>query len=113
MTYTLDYLEFSSGDGQASQKFFAEAFGWSMTSYGPEYAAIDDAGIDVGIHSAEKRVAEPLAIVQTTDLKKAYTDVVAAGGVIVKEPYDFPGGRRFHFREPGGNELAVWTQADE
>ena len=113
MTYTLDYLEFSSGDGQGSQKFFAEAFGWSMTSYGPEYAAIDDAGIGVGIHSAAERVAEPLAVIQTTDLKKAYTDVVGAGGVITKEPYDFPGGRRFHFREPGGNELAVWTQAAE
>jgi predicted enzyme related to lactoylglutathione lyase len=113
MTYKLDYLEFSSGDGQASQKFFTEAFGWAKTSYGPEYATIDEAGIDIGIQSAEKRAAEPLPIIQTTDLTQAYTDVVAAGGVIVKEPYDFPGGRRFHFREPGGNELAVWTQATE
>jgi predicted enzyme related to lactoylglutathione lyase len=112
MTYSLDYLEFPSSDGPGSRAFFAQAFGWSLTSYGPDYDAIDNAGIDVGIQAdAAERSAAPLAIIRTSDLKKAYADVVAAGGIISRDPFDFPGGRRFHFREPGGNELAVWVES--
>lgn len=108
-TYQIDYLELPSENGLASRKFFDEAFGWSFTSYGPDYTGIEDAGIDAGIDANRDRVAAPLAVIRTTDLEQAERDVAAAGGVVTRPAYDFPGGRRFHFREPGGNEMAVWV----
>ena len=108
--YQIDYIEFPSTSGVRTHEFFAEAFGWRFTSYGPGYEGIDDAGIDAGIDSSEGRTAAPLAVVRTSDLEAAEREVVAAGGVITRPPFDFPGGRRFHFREPGGNELAVWVE---
>lgn len=108
--YQIDYLEFPSSNGVASKTFFQQAFGWRFTGYGPTYDAIDDAGIDAGIQAdAAEATAVPLAIVRTTDIEQAEKDVIAAGGVITRAAFDFPGGRRFHFREPGGNELAVWV----
>jgi predicted enzyme related to lactoylglutathione lyase len=107
--YVIDYLEFPSTDGARSRQFFEQAFGWTFTSYGPTYNGIDNAGIDAGIDADLSQASTaPLAIVRTTDLEQALVQVVAAGGTITREPFDFPGGRRFHFREPGGNELAVW-----
>jgi predicted enzyme related to lactoylglutathione lyase len=109
MTYRIDYLELPSRDGKASRDFFGKAFGWHFTNYGPTYDAIDDAGIDAGIQAdAAEATAAPLVIVRTDDLEAALASVKAAGGAITAEPFDFPGGRRFHFREPGGNEMAVW-----
>jgi predicted enzyme related to lactoylglutathione lyase len=108
--YQIDYLEFPSTNGVRTRRFFADAFGWRFTSYGPTYEGIDDAGIDAGIDSNDDRVAAPLAVIRTADLEAAERDVVAAGGVITRPAYDFPGGRRFHFREPGGCELAVWIE---
>ena len=108
--YQIDYIEFPSANGVRSRKFFAEAFGWRHTNYGPAYDAIDDAGIDAGIQSdPAEATAGPLAVIRTSDLEQAECDVLAAGGVITRGAYDFPGGRRFHFREPGGIELAVWV----
>lgn len=108
--YQIDYLEFPSTSIQNTHRFFAEAFGWSFISYGSAYEAIDDAGIDAGIDSSEGRTDKPLAVIRTEDLELAEREVLAAGGVITKPAFDFPGGRRFHFREPGGNELAVWIE---
>jgi len=108
--YAFDYLELPSADGAASRAFFERAFGWHCTGYGPTYDGIDDAGIAVGIQAdPSEATAAPLAIVRTQDLEQAERDVLAAGGVITRAAFDFPGGRRFHFREPGGNELAVWV----
>lgn len=108
--YRIDYLELPSGNGTASKAFFQKAFGWRFTSYGPTYEAIDDAGIGAGIQAdAAEATAAPLVIVRTEDLEQAERDVLAAGGVITRAAFDFPGGRRFHFREPGGSELAVWV----
>lgn len=109
-TYQIDYIEFMSANGPRSRQFFAEAFGWRFTGYGPTYDGIDDAGIDAGIDSGENRAAATLAVIRTGDLEKAERDVLAAGGVITRAAFDFPGGRRFHFREPGGAELAVWIE---
>lgn len=110
-TYRIDYIEFPSGDGSKSRSFFAEAFGWHFTNYGPTYDAINDAGIDAGIQSDPAEATKaPLAIIRASDLDAAERAVVAAGGVITRPAFDFPGGRRFHFREPGGNELAVWIE---
>ena len=111
--YQIDYLEFPSSDGLKTRRFFSEAFGWTFISYGPTYSAIEAAGIDAGIQGAsEDATAAALAIVRTTDLEAAQRAVENAGGMITRAPFDFPGGRRFHFREPGGNEMAVWRAKD-
>jgi predicted enzyme related to lactoylglutathione lyase len=110
--YRIDYLEFPSADGQGTRSFFERSFGWRFTNYGPSYEGIDDAGINAGIDGGAERTAAPLAVIQTQDLEQAEKDIVAAGGVITRPAFDFPGGRRFHFREPGGNELAVWISRE-
>ena len=108
--YQIDYLEFPSSSTQQSHRFFADAFGWSFTSYGPSSEAINDGVIAAGIDGGEGRTEKPLAVIRTEDLELAEREVLEAGGVITKPAFDFPGGRRFHFREPGGNELAVWIE---
>jgi predicted enzyme related to lactoylglutathione lyase len=95
MTDKIDYIEFPSTNRAQTSTFFQAAFGWGIVSYGPTYDALDGAGIDGGIDQAPEKV-------------DAERRVVAAGGVITRPQFDFPGGRRFQFREPGGNELAVW-----
>ena len=108
MTDKIDYIEFPSSDRAQTSAFFQSAFGWGIVSYGPTYDALQDAGIDGGIDQAPEKVAATMAIIRTEDIDDAQRRVVAAGGVITRPQFDFPGGRRFHFREPGGNELAVW-----
>ncbi|MFI1919688.1 VOC family protein [Nocardia sp. NPDC020380] len=109
--YTIDFVEFPSTSAGASSAFFEKAFGWTATAYGPDYADVQGAGISLGFQAdAEERPAAPLLTVHTDDLEEARRAVEGAGGVITVEPFDFPGGRRFHFREPGGAELAVWSR---
>jgi len=105
----INYVEFSSGDLAASRAFFEKAFGWSFTDYGPSYVAFGDAGLDGGFARAEGAGVAPLVILYADDLDAAEVAMLAAGGEVVVPQYDFPGGRRFHFREPGGNILAVWS----
>ena len=109
MAERIDYIEFPSTDRSASSGFFNSAFGWGITSYGPIYDGLEGAGIDGGIDASEGRVAATMAIIRTDDLDDAERRVREAGGVVTREQFDFPGGRRFHFREPGGNELAVYV----
>jgi predicted enzyme related to lactoylglutathione lyase len=105
----IDYIEFTSPDIAGSKRFFSEAFGWGFVDYGPTYQAFADVGIDGGIDGAGEPGRGPLVILKADDLEAALARVEAAGGVVTKPIFDFPGGRRFHFREPGGNELAVWS----
>ncbi|KKB78390.1 hypothetical protein VW35_12235 [Devosia soli] len=113
MADKIDYIEFPSSDRAATSGFFRAAFGWGAVSYGPDYDGIEGAGIDGGVDQAAERVAATMAIIRSDDLDDAERRVVAAGGVITRPQFDFPGGRRFHFREPGGNELAVWVARPE
>lgn len=113
MADKLDYIEFPSTNRAKTSDFFRDAFGWAMISYGPDYDALDGAGIDGGIDQAEERVAVTMAVVRTDDLDAAEARVIAAGGVLTRSQFDYPGGRRFHFREPGGNEMAVYVPRDE
>jgi predicted enzyme related to lactoylglutathione lyase len=106
----IDYIEFPTADGPASGRFFSDAFGWKLIEYGPNYTGLDGAGIDGGIDAGGARVAAPLAIIRTADLDDAERRVAAAGGIVTRAQFDFPGGRRFHFREPGGSELAVYVE---
>ena len=106
----IDYIEFPTSDGVASGKFFSDAFGWKLIDYGPTYAGLDGAGIDGGIDAGAGRSAAPLAVIRADDLDDAEGRVVAAGGIITRAQFDFPGGRRFHFCEPAGSELAVYVE---
>jgi len=107
----IDYIEFSTGDISASQAFFKSAFGWGFVDYGPEYQAFADAGIDGGIDGTRQAPAgSSLVILKTDDLEDALRRVEAAGGVVVAPIFAFPGGRRFHFKEPGGAVLGVWSE---
>lgn len=105
----IDYVEFQTPTLADSKDFFAKAFGWSYVDYGSGYSAFEKAGIDGGLEACEPTTQQPpLVILKADDLEAALAGVEAAGGEIVKPIFSFPGGRRFHFREPGGNEMAVW-----
>lgn len=106
----IDYIELPSKNRELTGAFLQAAFGWGLIDFGPDYGGVTGAGIDVGIDQAEARVAMPLAIIRTHDLDDAERRVRAAGGQITRNQFDFPGGRRFHFRAPGGVELAVWSE---
>jgi len=117
--HSIDYIELPVTDLAAAQDFYAAAFGWEFTSYGPEYAGVrtpaesghDEAG---GLRLAEAGdVARggPFVLLYSEDLDATLAAVVAAAGEVVNGPYEFPGGRRFHFLDPSGNELGVWATA--
>lgn len=103
----IDYIEMAGGDLPAVKAFYAEAFGWTFTDYGPEYAAFEQ-GVDGGFGVGAK--AAPLVVLWAADLEAYLERVTAAGGEIVDPIFSFPGGRRFHFRDPAGNLLGVWSE---
>ena len=98
-------------DLPAVQAFYAEAFGWGFTSYGPSYAGIRGAGEEEAGGLSAVGTTRPLVILWSDDLEASLAAVEAAGGVVTVPPYAFPGGTRFHFTDPAGSELAVWTDA--
>ena len=111
----IDYIEFPATDLPATKRFFQQAFGWKFTDYGPDYAAFEDGRLDGGFHAGDGSRAVPgpgngtLVVLFAADLQDAEARVRRAGGTIVTPPFSFPGGRRFHFTDPSGNELAVWS----
>jgi uncharacterized protein len=111
--HAIDYVEIAVTDVQAAKAFYAAAFGWSLVDYGPDYAGIQGDGKEVGglRRDAEVRPGGPLVILYSEDLERTVEAVTAAGGTIVEPIYDFPGGRRFHFADPAGNQLAVWSES--
>lgn len=110
MAARLNYVELPAGNTAASRTFFEKAFGWSLTAFGPDYAATMGQGTDLGLNGDPAEATNaPLAVIEADDLEAALASVEAAGGVIVRPIFAFPGGRRFHFREPSGSELAVYV----
>jgi uncharacterized protein len=109
--HTIDYIEIAVTDIDAAKAFYATAFGWSLVDYGPDYAGIQGKGKEAGglRRDAEVRAGGPLVILYSENLEQSVDAVTAAGGTIVEPIYAFPGGRRFHFADPAGNELAVWS----
>ena len=107
----IDYVEMPSNDLPATRAFYERVFGWSFTDYGPTYSAFNDGRMDGGFDADDRpsSSAGPLVILYAHDLEAVLADVTAAGAEILRPTYSFPGGRRFHFRDPGGNELAVWS----
>jgi uncharacterized protein len=109
--HRIDYIEFAVRDLAAAKRFYAEAFGWEFNDYGPEYAGIKSGDGEAGgmYPSDQVRSGGPLVILYSRDLEQSLTAVKAAGGTVSKDTFAFPGGRRFHFLDPSGNELAVWS----
>ena len=111
----IDYVELPSATAhELTRAFYSKAFGWDFTDYGPTYAATTNGTTDVGLQGdPSDGISAPLPVVRVDDLEAAFDAVGKAGGVIAKPIFSFPGGRRFHFIDPGGNEVAVWTVAAE
>ena len=106
----IDYIELSATNVAKTKRFYTDAFGWTFTDYGPDYTSFVDGRLAGGFTKAEKAGAGgALLVIFAVDLAAAQARVTKAGGTIVKPVFDFPGGRRFHFTDPSGNELAVWS----
>ena len=107
----IDYVELPGGDLARVKAFYGAAFGWRFVDYGPTYAAFEDAGLDGGFDADPAAgLTLPLVVLYAEDLEAMLATVEAAGGEISEPIFSFPGGRRFHFRDPAGNELAVWSE---
>ena len=112
----INYVEFPSKDLQVTKAFFTAVFGWSFADYGPEYAAFSNEGVDGGFFQSELTATTKnggaLIVFYSKDLENTQLKIEKAGGVIIKPVFSFPGGRRFHFSDPNGNEYAVWSDID-
>jgi predicted enzyme related to lactoylglutathione lyase len=108
--HRIDYIEFPATDIPATKAFYSGAFGWKFTDYGPDYVSFEDGETGGGFAKAPSAPAGgPLVILYSSGLETTQTTVVGKGGKISKPIFEFPGGRRFHFLDPNGNELAVWS----
>ena len=109
----INYIEFPARDLDAIEAFYASAFGWTFTDYGDAYRAFNDGQLDGGFYKADLQSStadgSALVVLYAEDLEQVRDGVSASGGKIVKDIFAFPGGRRFHFTDPNGNELAVWS----
>jgi len=109
----VDYIELPARDFDSVQSFYEKAFNWTFTDYGPEYRALNDGKIDGGFYKSGHRSATEngaaFIVLYTINLEQTKETVISSGGKIVKDIFSFPGGQRFHFTDPNGNELAVWS----
>jgi predicted enzyme related to lactoylglutathione lyase len=113
--HSIDYVEIYVDDVAAAKQFYGGVFGWRFNDYGDGYAAIqspDGDGEIGGITTGEQRGGAPLVLVISEDLDGSLQAVTGAGGEMVEGPFDYPGGRRFHFRDPSGNVLGVFQPLD-
>jgi predicted enzyme related to lactoylglutathione lyase len=109
----INYVEFPAKDMEAAKVFFSTVFGWRFVDYGPDYTAFENAGLDGGFYRSDLHAStvggSVLVVLYSENLEQTQANIEAAGGRIVKPVFSFPGGRRFHFSDPNGNELAVWS----
>lgn len=112
---SISYIELPLVDPDATQKFYSSVFGWTFTKWGDDYLSFAGAVVDGGFNR-EKGIdpgkAGALVILYSDNLEKKVDEIKKAGGEILKDIFSFPGGRRFHFADPNGNELAIWTPSD-
>ncbi len=112
----INYVEFPANDIEATKVFFTAVFGWSFVDYGPEYTAFSNEGLDGGFYKSDLTVStedgSALIVFYSKDLERTQSKIKNAGGSIIKPIFSFPGGRRFHFGDPNGNEYAVWSDGD-
>ncbi len=107
----VDYVEFPATDIPATKRFYNAVFGWKFDDYGPDYIGFHDGRLGGGFYKAPH--AGPggaLVVIYAADMEATQARVVQAGGKILRPTFDFPGGRRFHFSDPSGNELSVWSE---
>jgi len=110
----IDYVEFPVAEVSVARRFYSSVFGWVFTDYGPNYTSFEDGRLAGGFRGGEPaQPGGPLVVIYALDLESAAKAVVAAGGRITHPIFDFPGGRRFHFMDPCGHELAVWSDPIE
>ncbi len=106
----VDYVEFPAVDMDRIKAFYSTVFGWEFTDYGPTYTCFHDGRLRGGFEKADAAATGgPLVVIYAVDLAALEASVAPNGGTIVRETYSFPGGRRFHFADPSGNVLAVWS----
>jgi predicted enzyme related to lactoylglutathione lyase len=112
-TNKIDYIEFQGPDVQATRAFFEQLLGWKFEDYGPDYTSFSDGRIAGGFARSDRRAAvaggSVLVVLYHPRLEEVQRRVTELGGRIVRDIFSFPGGRRFHFTEPSGNELAIWS----
>jgi predicted enzyme related to lactoylglutathione lyase len=110
----IDYIEFQAADVAATKKFFEQLFAWKFTDYGPDYTSFEDGRIAGGFARAQKRsTIEPggaLVVFYHPNLEQVRQRVIDLNGKVTRDIFSFPGGRRFHFTEPSGNECAIWSE---
>lgn len=109
----INYVEFPAKDIEATKAFFYAVFGWKFTDYGPGYTAFEDQGLDGGFFKSDQisstKNGATLIVFYSDTLEQTQTKIKHGGGIIIQEIFTFPGGRRFHFSDPNGNEFAVWS----
>ncbi len=106
----INYVEFRAPDLEIIKQFYNQAFGWTFTDYGPTYVAFSDSGLEGGFEKTETQVVNGvLVVLYHKNLEDIQKHVIKTGGKISKEIFSFPGGRRFQFLDPAGNELAIWS----
>lgn len=109
----INYVEFPARDIARTKQFFTRVFDWTFADFGPEYSAFSDQGLDGGFFQSEQYArtenGSALIVFYSHNLEQTLTKIQAAGGKITQPIFSFPGGRRFHFTEPSGNEFAVWS----
>jgi len=110
----IDYIELPAADLPKTREFFTKLFGWQFVDYGPEYCSFNDGKLDGGFYKSENVASTEsgsvLIVLYRENLEVAVADVEGAGGKIIKPIFSFPGGRRFHFSDPNGNEFAIWSE---
>ena len=111
---TIDYVEMPSTNLSATKDFFTGLFGWTFQDYGPDYAAFDDGRMTGGFFAStitsDVAKGAPLVVFYSPELEKLSKEVIRLGGKITREIFEFPGGRRFHFKAPGTGEFAIWSE---
>jgi predicted enzyme related to lactoylglutathione lyase len=109
----INYVEFPAKDIQSTKAFFIKVFDWDFTDYGPDYTAFSNQGLDGGFFKSELKsttdTGGALIVFYSDNLEKTQEKIINAAGTIIKSIFPFPGGRRFHFTEPSGNEFAAWS----
>lgn len=107
----INYVEFKAKDLEAIKQFYSRAFGWHFQDYGPNYVAFSDSGLEGGFARSDEAVINgALVILYHANLEEIKGKIVDSNGIISLDIYPFPGGRRFHFHDPAGNELAIWSE---
>lgn len=108
----INYIEFKANDLGQTKAFYKAAFNWSFTDYGPDYIAFADSGVEGGFEKTEDEIVNGvLVVLYHQDLNEIKDQIIQANGTITKDIFSFPGGQRFHFLDPSGNEIAVWSDS--